>query len=61
MLQYMFTRLRTVIKSEKAQDLAEYALLIALIAIVVIVAVMFLGTAVRNAFNAIASNLSVVK
>ncbi len=59
MLQYLRTWLRTAIKSEKGQDLAEYALLIALIAIVVIVAVMFLGTAVSNAFNAIAQNLSI--
>ncbi len=60
MLQYMLTWSRTVVKSEKGQDLAEYALLIALIAIVVILAVMFLGTAISNAFNAIARNLSVV-
>ena len=59
MLQYLRTWLRTAIKSEKGQDLAEYALLIALIAIVVIVAVMFLGGAVGNAFNAIAANLHI--
>jgi pilus assembly protein Flp/PilA len=42
---------------ESGQDLAEYALLIALIALAVIVAVTFLGDAVSNVFNTIGSTL----
>ena len=42
---------------ESGQDLAEYALLIALIALAMIVAVTFLGDAVSNVFNTIGSTL----
>ena len=42
---------------ESGQDLAEYALLIALIALAVIVAVSLLGTRVANVFNTIGSTL----
>jgi pilus assembly protein Flp/PilA len=45
---------------ESGQDLAEYALLIALIALAVIVAVTLLGTTIRNVFNTIGSTLSTV-
>lgn len=44
---------------ESGQDLAEYALLIALIAIVVIGAVTLLGTQIENVFNAIQGKLTV--
>jgi len=57
MLQYFRTWLRTVIKDEKGQDLAEYALLIALIAIVVISVVAALGNQINGVFNKIKSNL----
>ncbi len=59
MLHYFRTWLRTVIKDEKGQDLAEYALLIALIAIVVILAVTALGNQIQRIFNKIAGNLTV--
>ncbi len=39
MLQYFLTYLRTVLPQEDGQDLAEYALLIGLIALVVVAAV----------------------
>lgn len=42
---------------ESGQDLAEYALLIALIAIVVIAAVTLLGTNIQTVFNNIAAAL----
>lgn len=45
-------------RSEDGQDLAEYALLIALIALVVIGAVTLLGTNIQTVFNNIANALN---
>ncbi len=45
-------------RNEEGQDLAEYALLIALIALVVIVAVTLLGTRIQAVFNNIAGALN---
>ena len=45
------------IKSEKGQDLAEYALLLGLIAIVVILAVTLLGTNISTIFSELASEV----
>src|SRR5262245_42196619 len=45
-------------KNEEGQDLAEYALLIALIALVVIGAVTLLGTRIQTVFNNIANALN---
>ena len=45
---------------ESGQDLAEYALLIALIALAVIVAVTLLGGTISTVFNTIGSTLSSV-
>lgn len=42
---------------ESGQDLAEYAILIGLIALAVIVAVRLLGTTISNVFNDIGSSL----
>lgn len=44
-------------KSEKGQDLAEYALLIGLIALVVILAVTILGTNISSIFVNIANEI----
>ena len=44
-------------KSEKGQDLAEYALLIGLIALVVLAAVTILGTNLTAVFNRIATEV----
>jgi pilus assembly protein Flp/PilA len=52
----MFNIFKT--KSEKGQDLAEYALLIGLIALIVILAVTLLGQEISDIFSAIASNIS---
>jgi pilus assembly protein Flp/PilA len=45
-------------RSEEGQDLAEYALLIALIALVVIAAVTALGGQIQTVFNNIANALN---
>jgi pilus assembly protein Flp/PilA len=44
-------------RSERGQDLAEYALLIGLIALIVILAVTLLGNNISTIFNAIATNI----
>lgn len=56
MLQFL-RNLLSVVKGEKGQDLAEYALLIALIAIVVIAAVTLLGGQIQTIFNTIGGEL----
>ena len=45
---------------ESGQTLAEYALLLGLIAIVVILVLVVLGQQIRNVFNAIRNHLSTV-
>jgi pilus assembly protein Flp/PilA len=52
-LQTLFSGL----KSEKGQDLAEYALLIGLIALVVVAAVIVLGTGISTVMSTIASTI----
>ena len=42
---------------ESGQDLAEYAILMALIVVVVIVALKLFGPAVGNAFNDVATDI----
>ena len=59
MLQYWLTWLRTTLRREEGQDLSEYALLIALIALVVIAGVQLLGTNILAIFNNIAGRLVV--
>ena len=54
-MKALFTR---IWRSEEGQDLAEYALLIALIALVVIAAVTLLGTQIQAVFNNIANALN---
>ena len=44
-------------RSERGQDLAEYALLIGLIALIVILAVTLLGEQVSSIFSVIATNI----
>jgi Flp pilus assembly pilin Flp len=51
-------RLRTLVKGESGQDLLEYAMLVALIAIVCYVAVQSAGSAVFKTFNGIATQLN---
>ena len=57
MIEYIKTWLLSV-RSEKGQDLAEYALLIGLIALIVILAVTLLGNQISIVFSQIAYNIS---
>ena len=56
MFAYLMSLLNA--KNEKGQDLAEYALLIGFIAIVLIVAVTLLGTNLNAVFTSIAGAIS---
>jgi pilus assembly protein Flp/PilA len=49
---------RTFIKNDEGQDLLEYALLVALIALVAVGAVTAAGTSVSDIFTKIAGSLS---
>ncbi len=58
MLAYLSTLLNAhLAKSEKGQDLAEYALLIGLIALVVLIAVTLLGVNITTVFTNIANEI----
>ena len=46
------------VRDEQGQDLVEYALLIAFIALACIVGLQSLGTAINNTYNSISSSLS---
>jgi len=50
-------RLRSFVRDEEGQDLLEYALLIALIALVCVGAVALAGTTVKAVFNNIAGQI----
>jgi pilus assembly protein Flp/PilA len=54
----LFANLRALVRNEEGQDLLEYALLIALIAIVCVVAVTTTGENVSAIFDAIAAELT---
>lgn len=47
----LFVRFQTAVKSEKGQTLIEYALLLLLIAIVVVLMVQGLGSTTNNVFS----------
>lgn len=55
MLQFLF---KQMLKYQQGQDLAEYGLLIGLIALAVIVAVGLLGDGLQTTFNAIAETVN---
>ncbi len=57
MLTLIQNLLANLPKSEKGQDLTEYALLVALIAIVVVIAVTFFGSQVSNFFQVIGNTV----
>jgi len=52
------TVVRRLWKEEEGQDLTEYGLLLVLIALVAVVAMQTLGSAINNVFSNAASNLS---
>jgi len=54
----LITRLRMFVNSDEGQDLLEYALLIALIALVCVGAIGLAGTNVNDIFGRIASALA---
>jgi len=51
-------RVMTFVKSDEAQDLIEYALLVGLISLVAVVALGLTGTSVNNIFTAIQGKLA---
>ncbi len=55
----MFAQLKSLARRDEGQDLLEYALLIALIAIVCVTAITAAGTQVAAKFNEIAAALGV--
>jgi pilus assembly protein Flp/PilA len=56
----MLAPFKALWNDESGQDLVEYALLVALIAIIVIAALRLLGPTIANVFNNIESELSTV-
>ncbi|MFV2067024.1 MAG: Flp family type IVb pilin [Pirellulales bacterium] len=54
----MLQLFNALLLDESGQDLAEYAILIGLIALAVIVAVRLLGTTISTVFNSIGTTLS---
>lgn len=52
-----YSRLRTLVRNHEGQDLLEYALLVALIALVAVAAVTLTGTNVNSIFEQIAEKL----
>ncbi len=53
----MLASFKALRQDEYGQDLVEYALLLALVAIIVIAAVVVLGPIIATVFNSISSNL----
>ncbi|MEA3338246.1 MAG: Flp family type IVb pilin [Chloroflexota bacterium] len=58
MLQYLFTYLTSIFSDEEGQDLAEYAILLGLIAMVVLLAVVAVGTNLSTVFGNFSTNIS---
>jgi Flp pilus assembly pilin Flp len=54
MKNYLVTRLRALVRDDEGQDILEYALLVALIALGAVVAIGLAGDSVEAAFTAIA-------
>ena len=57
MLEMIRNLLALLSKEEKGQDLTEYALLVALIAIIVVLAVLFFGENVSSFFSLLGSTV----
>lgn len=55
----LITRLRALVRKDSGQDLLEYALLVALIALVAVLAITTTGSGVNSIFNAITGKLVV--
>ena len=59
MMLNIYTRLQSLVRGEEGQDLLEYALLVALIALVAVGAITLAGTNVNTIFGKIAGALTV--
>jgi pilus assembly protein Flp/PilA len=57
MLDYMRIRLQAMIRTERGASAVEYGLLVALIAVIIIVAVTFLGETISGVFNETATSI----
>lgn len=57
-MKQMFNYLKAKLYCQKGQGMVEYALLVALIAIVVIAALVILGPIIRNQFTDIGNSLT---
>lgn len=57
MIEYIKNIYNRIFSSEKGQDLTEYGLLVALIAIVVLIAVIVFGGNVSNFFSELAAEV----
>lgn len=57
MMNMMMNYLAPYMKNEEGQGMAEYGLLLALIAIVAIAGLVLLGPAIRDMFSDVAGNL----
>jgi pilus assembly protein Flp/PilA len=58
MMLKLYTRFQTLVTREEGQDLLEYALLVALIALVAVGAITLAGTNVNTIFGRIATALA---
>jgi len=58
MILNLYTRFQTLMTGEEGQDLLEYALLVALIALVAVGAVTLAGSNVNTIFGKVATQLS---
>ena len=57
-MKNLITRMRALTRDDSGQDLLEYALLVALIALVAVAAVTSSGQAVNKIFDSVASKLN---
>jgi pilus assembly protein Flp/PilA len=57
---YLINRLRALVRDDRGQDLIEYALLAALIALASVLAIQAAGTQVNNVWNAIVGMLQAI-
>jgi pilus assembly protein Flp/PilA len=57
---YLINRLRALVRDDSGQDLIEYALLAALIALASVLAIQAAGSQVNNVWNAIVGMLNAI-
>jgi pilus assembly protein Flp/PilA len=57
LITWMRARVRSLVRDDQGQDLIEYAMLVALIAIGCVIAVTSAGDAVEGVFNSVAGQI----